>query len=378
MIPLSIPNLGPREKELVQGALEAGWVSTAGPEVNAFEEALAEYCGVRFAIATNSGTAALHLALKVGGVGKGDLVIANNLTFVASINPIYYLGAEAVLVDVGAGDWQMDLDLVEEFLEGETEERSGERLHKESGKRIGALLAVHVLGYPCDIHRMLALGDRYGIPVIEDAAEGMGSKLNGQHLGSFGQLSALSFNGNKVMTTGGGGAVLTNDQAHAEYVRNLANQAKRHPEEYLHDEIGYNYRMTNLAAAMGLAQLERLEGFMARKAEIWEHYRSAFHGIDLRFIDFPDGMRPNHWLVTVLNTKARMLEEVLHVNGIQSRKLWIPMHRLPPFMDCIYLSKEDHSHEIYEQSISLPCSTGISDEELEKVTSTVKSFFGAV
>lgn len=376
MIPLSIPNLGPREKELVQGALETGWVSTAGPEVKAFEEALADFCGVRYAIATNSGTAALHLALKVGGIVAEDLVLAPNLTFIASLNPIYYLGAEAILVDINPNTWQIDLDLVEEFLEQDTEERDGECIHKVSGRRIGGMLAVHVLGYPCDIQRMLALGEQYGVPVIEDAAEGMGVMLNDQHLGSFGKMGALSFNGNKVMTTGGGGAVLTNDPAHAEYTRNLANQAKRHYQEYLHDEIGFNYKMTNLAAAMGLAQLERLEGFLERKAEIWNYYRDAFAGMDIGFIEYPEGVRPNHWLVTIQHPAVRQLEEVLHVNDIQSRKLWIPMDRLPPFADCIYLNRKDHSHTVYEHSLSLPCSTGISDEELEKVCGVVKKVLG--
>ncbi len=376
MIPLSIPNLGPREKELVMAALDAGWVSTAGPEVKAFEEALAEYCGVRYAIATNSGTAALHLALKVGGIMAGDLVLAPNLTFVASINPIYYLGGEAVLVDVKRDTWQMDPELVEEFLANETEEREGQRVYRVSGKRIGGLLAVHVLGYPCDIQRLVALGEQYGVPVIEDAAEAMGSLLKGQHLGTFGKIAAVSFNGNKVMTTGGGGAVLTNDSADAEYARTLANQARRHYQEYLHDEIGYNYKMTNLAAAMGLAQLERLEGFVDRKAEIWQYYQEAFAGTDIGFIAYPEGVRPNHWLVTIQHPDVRRLEGVLEVNEIQARKLWIPMDRLPPYTDCHYLSREDHSHHIYEHSLSLPCSTGISEEELETVCGVVKSFFG--
>ena len=375
MIPLSIPNLGPSEQELVNQALAAGWVSTAGPEVTAFEEALASYCGVPFAIATNSGTSALHLALKVSGVGKGELVIAPNLTFVASINPIYYLGAEAILCDIKKDTWQIDLDLVEEFLEEQTESRENGRVHKASGKRIGALLAVHVLGYPCDIERLLSLGQRYDIPVVEDAAEGMGSFLGERHLGSFAPVSALSFNGNKVMTTGGGGAVVTRDPAIAEHAKTLANQAKRHYQEYLHDEIGFNYKMTNLAAALGLAQLQRLDDFIARKTEIWEFYQNALKGLDLGFITYLENARPNHWLVTLQSPAARMLEEVLQVQQIQTRKLWIPMDRLPPFGDCIYLSREDHCHEVYEHSLSIPCSTGISNEELDTVASAIRNFF---
>ena len=178
------------------------------------------------------------------------------------------------------------------------------------------------------------------------------------------------------MTTGGGGAVLTNDTALAEHARHLSNQAKRHYQEYLHDEIGYNYRMTNLAAALGLAQLERLEGFVGRKAEIMAFYQEAFADLNVRFIHPRDGVRPNHWLVTILNPAVRMLEEVLTVNGIQSRKLWIPMDRLPPFKDSTYLRKADYAYENYEQSLSLPCSTGITDEELKKVRDVVRSFMG--
>ncbi len=374
MIPLSTPNIGPREKELVLQAMDSGWVSTAGLDVRAFEDALEEYCGARFAVATNSGTAALHLALKVGGVSSGDLVLAPNLTFVASINPVYYLEAEVILVDVNSDTWQMDLDLVEEFLENETEKRSGQRVHRASGKRISGLLAVHILGYPCDIYRMMALGEQYGIPVIEDAAEGMGSMLNGQHLGTFGKIGALSFNGNKIMTTGGGGAVLTDDPAEAEYARTLASQARRHYQEYLHDEVGYNYKMTNLAAAVGLAQLERLEEFIDRKTKIWKYYQEAFAGMDIEFIAYPDEVRPNHWLITVQHPNVRRLESALEANDIQSRKLWIPMNRLPPFSDCLYLSQVDNSHHIYEHSLSLPCSTGIRDEELETVCLAVKNF----
>ncbi len=376
MIPLSVPNIGAKEKQMVQQALEAGWVSTAGPEVTAFEEALAKYCGVRFAIATNSGTAALHLALRLAGVGSGDLVIAPNLTFVASINPIYYLGAEAILCDVRPDTWQIDPDLVEAFLANETEVKAGERVHRDSGRRIGALMGVHVLGYPCDIEQLVSLGNRYGIPVVEDAAESMGSRLGDRQLGSFSGLSALSFNGNKIMTTGGGGAVLTNDPAVAEHARNLANQAKRHYQEYLHDEIGYNYKMTNLAAALGLGQLERLESFVQRKEEIWQFYRKAFADLEVGFVEYGKGVRPNHWLITLQTPEARMLEEVLTVNEIQSRKLWIPMDRLPPFIDCLYLQKEDISHQIYENSLSIPCSTGITEAELEKVVKVVRTFFG--
>lgn len=376
MIPLSTPNIGPRAKELVQQAMEDGWVSSSGPQVKAFEEAIADYCEVPYAIATNSGTAALHLAMQVNGIGPGDLVIAPNLTFVASLHPAYYLGAEAVLVDVNPFTWQMDPDLVEEFLIQDTEEREGQRYHKASGKRIAAILAVHVLGYACDVLHLEAMADTYGLALIEDAAEAMGARLDGQHLGTFGDAGVLSFNGNKIMTTGGGGALLLRKPADAEYARILSQQAKRHYQEYLHDEIGYNYRMTNLSAAMGLGQLEQMEAFQARKTEVWKHYKEALADVDVKFVSFGENVLPNHWLTTILHPDARMLEEVLAVQEIQTRKLWIPMDRLPHLQDCHYVNRHDHSQVIYDASLSLPCSTHITDAELETVTTAIRKFFG--
>jgi len=376
MIPLSTPNLGSRAKELVQKAMEEGWVSSAGPEVKAFEEAIADYCDVPYAIATNSGTAALHLALQLQGIGEDDLVIAPNLTFVASLHPIFYLGATPILIDANPLTWQMDPDLVEEFLVQETEERDGHRYHTASGKRVAALLPVHVLGYACDMERLCSLADTYGLALVEDAAEAMGARLDGQHLGTFGDAAALSFNGNKIMTTGGGGALLLRKPAEAEHARILSQQAKRHYQEYLHDEIGYNYRMTNLAAAMGLGQLEQMEAFHQRKMEIWSHYTEALADLEVKFVSFGEGVQPNHWLTTILHPEARMLEEVLAVQEIQTRKLWIPMDRLPHLQDCQYVHHHDHSQEVYEHSLSLPSSTHMTDADLETVTKAIRMFLG--
>lgn len=376
MIPLSIPNLGQAEQNKVNAALAAGWVSTAGPDIKQFEAAIAARCGVRFAVAMNSGTAALHLALRLSGVKSGDLVICPNITFVASINAVRYQGADPVLVDVRPDDWQMDCVLVEEFLQSQTEERAGLRVHIASGRTVRAILAVHVLGYPCDVQALADLAAQYGLALVEDAAEAMGSYLDGRHLGSFADLACLSFNGNKIMSSGGGGMLLTNDPRLAEHALHLSTQAKRHPDEYVHDELGFNYRMPNLAAALGMAQLGRLDSFVQRKKEIDAFYKEALASLeDLAFCQYREGAQPNHWMPTIRTSKARLLEEVLFIKGIQTRKLWLPMNRLPHFRECMYIQNENHSFQLYEDSLSLPCSTSITDAELETVALAIQDVF---
>jgi perosamine synthetase len=377
MIPLSIPNLSDAERDAVAETVSGGWVSSAGPDIKRFEEEVAKYCGVRFGVALSSGTAALHLALMVAGVEKGDLVLASNLTFVASVNAISYLGASPVLVDVDPATLQMDAGLVADFLENETDFREGKCYHRESGKRIAALLPVHVMGYSPDMERLNDLARERGIAVVEDAAEALGSRFGGRHAGSTGLLGTLSFNGNKILTTGGGGMVLTNDPHLADEVRHLSTQAKSFSAEYIHDRVGYNYRMPNLNAAMGIAQLGRLDGFLARKREIYAFYTEAFKGIpDIRQIQFDaDKGTSNHWLHTIFHPRARQLEEYLNMFDIQTRKLWVPMNRLPMYRGCRYLFADDHSHACYEQSLTLPSSSGITDAELAEVAEKVMGFF---
>lgn len=377
MIPLSVPNISALEKERVAAALESGWVSTAGPDVKAFEQALAAYTGAGDVVAVNSGTAALHLALKAIDVQEGDLVLVPNLTFTATLNAVKYLGAEPILVDIDPQTLQMDPNLVAAFLTEETAFRDGACYH-QSGARIRAILPVHILGYPADLDALAALARSRGILLVEDAAAAVGVRKHGRHLGTTGLLGTLSFNGNKVLTTGGGGAVLTHDSRLADRIRHLAGQAKSFPTEYIHDDIGYNYGMTNLAAAMGLAQLERLEGFLERKRAIHAFYKTALTGSDLRHFSPPqDGVTPNHWLETIFHPQARNLEIYLGEKGIQARKLWVPMNRLPMYIDARYLSKNDHSYQAYEESLCLPCSSGITDQELKSVAAAVNTFAAA-
>jgi len=377
MIPLSVPNISAAEQEKVAAALATNWISTAGPEIKAFENVLREVTGAPFVVATNSGTSALHLALLVHGIGPDHLVLAPNLTYIATLNPVFYTGAEPVLIDADPDSWQMSPALVASFFEERTLERDGRRVHRESGKEIGAILVTHVLGYAAEIAALKALGAQYGVPVIEDAAEAVGSTLNGQHLGTFGAAGVLSFNGNKIVSTGAGGALLLQNPAQAEHARSLASHAKRHRDEYVHDEVGYNYGLSNVHAALGLAQMERLGSFLERKRAVMAHYRAAFADLEgVAFISESPSLSANHWLATIRTPAARMLEEVLGVQGIQTRKLWVPMNRLPMFQEVEYWHGSDHSQSIYEESLSLPCSTGITDEDLQTVSDAVRSFWG--
>lgn len=372
MIPLSIPNLGEAEAEAVARVVRDGWVSTAGPQVAEFEARLADYCGARFAVATQSGTAALHLALLAAGVSPGNLVLVPSLTFVASANAVRYCGADPVLVDVSAETGTMDASILKDWLEKECERKEGKCVHRASGRIIPALLYVHTIGYRGNLDAALSLAEEWNLVLVEDAAAAMGSFHGWEHVGTTGRFGCLSFNGNKIMTTGGGGAILLDDPIKAEHLRHLATQARRHYAEYLHDETGYNYRMTNMAAALGLAQLDRMPEFLSQKREIHSFYQHSLRGVAEMFPISGDA--PNHWLTTILHPEARMLEDYLEVMGIEARKLWIPLSKLPMFSDCILISPHNNAMRLYEQSLCLPCSTGIPLEDLEFVADTVTSY----
>lgn len=375
MIPLSVPNMSALEQERVRAALVSGWVSTGGPMIPRFEAALAAYTGAGHVVALNSGSAALHLALRVAEVQPGDLVLVSNMTYTATVNAVHYVGAEPVLVDADPDTLLMDVSLVEDFLRDAAEFREGRSYLRGTGQRIAALVVVHVLGYAADLARLAALTRAHGIILIEDAAAAMGCRLHGQHLGTTGLLGILSFNGNKVLTTGGGGALLTHDPRLADRARHLALQAKSFPTEYIHDEVGYNYGMTNVAAAIGTAQLERLESFLARKREVHAFYAQRFAGTEFRhFSPAITGGAGNHWLEVLRHPRAWALGDALEAQGIQARKLWVPMNRLPMNVSCRYLSRADVSHAFYADSICVPCSSTITDAALETVAQAIEAF----
>ena len=266
MIPLSLPNLSGKEWQYVKECLDTGWISTAGSFVDRFEMEFAQYIGVESSVSVVNGTSALHVSLQLLGVKENDLVIMPNVTFVASANAISYLGASPLLIDIDENSWQMDLDLLESFLSTECNlDKTDEIVHKETGRKISALMIVHVQGNICDMDRLLAICNDYNLPVLEDAAEALGTMYKGQYAGTLGHIGCFSFNGNKIMSTGGGGMIVSHNSEQLKKAKHLTTTAKRDALTYFHDEIGYNYRMVNVLAALGVAQLEQLDAFIESK-----------------------------------------------------------------------------------------------------------------
>ena len=376
MIALSEPNLSGNEWKYIKECLDTNWVSSVGKFVEKFESAVAGYCACKYAIATSNGTAALHISLLLAGVLPGDLVIAPNITFVASINSIKYLQADPVLIDVTPDGWQMDLHLLEKFLAKECSVQKGVCIHGSSNRVVRAIMPVHVLGNICDLDVLLQLADQYKLAVVEDATEALGSLYKSKQAGTFGLFGCLSFNGNKIITTGGGGMIITNNEALAKKAKHLTTQAKADPNEYYHDEVGYNYRLVNILAAMGVAQMEQLPSFIARKKQVTHFYNQRLKkipGIQPQAI--PASVDSNHWLYTIRVPKQPVLRKFLRNNQVDARPFWVPMNRLPAFKNDIYFTAADTSSSVYNECLSLPCSTHITDGELEKVASLVADFY---
>ncbi len=376
MLLLSGPNIAGNEWKYVKECLDTGWVSSVGSYVTQFENMVAEYSGCKYGVATSSGTTALHIALLLAGVKRDDYVIAPNITFIASINSIKYTGADPILIDVEPKGWQMDLDLLEEFLENETDERDGELFCVRDGRTIRCIMPVHVLGNTCDIDRLMEIASRYHLKVIEDATESLGTSYKGKHPGSFGEMGCFSFNGNKIITTGGGGVIVTNDEQLAKKAKHLTTQAKSDSFEYIHDEVGYNYRLVNVLAAMGVAQMELLPSFVKRKKEIDNFYRKALTGVgDISFQEISADVDANCWLFTFMTEKQKEVLKVLNDNQMQSRPFWVPMNQLRMFKDDIFYTKNDRSDYIYRRCLSIPCSTNIKDAEMDAVVEKIKSVY---
>jgi perosamine synthetase len=376
MLLLSGPNMGGNELKYVTECIETGWVSSVGSYVDQFEKMSAEFAGTKYAVATSSGTTALHTCLILAGVGQNDMVIAPNITFIATLNSIKYTGASPILIDTDIANWQMDLNLLEDFLKNETEQKENICFHKATGKRIPIIMPVHVLGNICDMDRLLSIAKQHNLVVIEDSTEALGSYYKGKHAGGFGLMGTFSYNGNKIITTGGGGMIVTNDEAIAKKAKHLTTQAKCDPFEYKHDEIGYNYRLVNTAAAMGVAQMEQLPKFLERKKEIISFYKKELEGVgDIKFQEVSEDVNPNWWLPTIFTAKQKEVLKVLNDSKMQSRPFWVPMNQLPMFNKDIYVNKNDMSDFVYKHCLSIPCSTNITNGELQAVADKIKSVF---
>jgi perosamine synthetase len=374
---LSAPNIAGNEWKYVKDCLDTGWVSSVGSYVDSFEKKLAEFTGAKYAVATSSGTTALHISLILSGVKQGDYVIVPNITFVASLNSIAYTGAEPILMDVNVGDWQMDLDLLDQYLSENTfRDDNGLCLHKTDRRVIRAIMPVHVLGNMCDIDKLIEIALRHGITVVEDSTESLGSYYKGKHSGTFGQFGCISFNGNKIITCGGGGMILTDNEDLAKKAKHITTQAKSDPFEYFHDEIGYNYRLVNVLAAIGVAQMEQLPSFLKRKEQVASFYQQNLSGIgDISFQSVSKDSKVNNWLFTIKSKEQKKLLKELNAAKLQSRPFWVPMNQLPMFSTAKFITKDNVSTELYNTCLSIPCSTSISDQELLQVTDLIKSVF---
>jgi perosamine synthetase len=376
MLLLSGPNIAGNEWKYVKECLDTGWVSSVGAFVTQFENMVAEFAGCKYGVATSNGTAALQIALQLAGVQRNDYVIVPNVTFIASINSIKYTGADPILMDVDTATWQMDLDLLEGFLNNETAENNGNLVYKKDGRIIRCIMPVHVLGNICDMDRLVKLTSQYKLKMVEDSTESLGSYYKGKHTGGFGLMGCFSFNGNKIITTGGGGVIVTNDEELAKKAKHLTTQAKSDPFEYVHDEIGYNFRLVNVLAAMGVAQMELLPSFIKRKKEIDALYKKELEGVgDIRFQKVEKDVDPNCWLFTIMTEKQKEVLKVLNDNKMQSRPFWVPMNKLKMFKDDVYYNNNDKSDYIYQRCLSIPCSTYIKDEEVKAVAEKIRSVY---
>lgn len=376
MILLSGPNISGNEWKYVKDCLDTQWVSSVGSYVNKFEQMVAEFAGCKFGVAASNGTSALHISLELLGVKRNDYVIVPNVTFVASLNSIKYTKADPILMDIDPETWQMNLNLLEEFLEKDTYIKGNYLFLKKNNRRIPAIMPVHVLGNMCDMDKLTGIAQKYKLQVVEDATEALGSYYKNKHAGSFGILGCFSFNGNKIITTGGGGVIVTNDENLAKRAKHLTTQAKCDPFEYIHDQIGYNYRLVNVLAAMGVAQMEQLPDFIKRKHEIDAFYKNTLSGTgDISFQKVVPEVNPNYWLFTFKTKKQKELLKILNEKNMQSRPFWVPMNQLKMFKKSLYINRADVSDEVYSSCLSIPCSTNITDHELESITDTIKSCF---
>ncbi|AQY49934.1 putative aminotransferase [Listeria weihenstephanensis FSL R9-0317] len=364
-IPLAIPHMSGNEQKYIQQAFDTNWIAPLGPNVDQFEANLATYSGAKDVAATSSGTSAIHLALTLLNVQAGDTVFCSTFTFIASINPALYIGATPVFIDSETDTWGMSPVALGRALE---DAATKNKLPK-------AIIVVHLYGQSCKMDEIMELANRYGVPVVEDAAESLGSTYKGRQLGTIGAFGIYSFNGNKIITTSGGGALLSNDATQIEKARYLGSQAKEVAPYYSHSEVGFNYRLSNILAGIGIAQLDVLEERIAKKRAIYDAYKAAFENHSgITFLSELEGTFNNRWLTTVLLEKMSPEDvmEKLAAKGIESRRLWKPMHTQPLFETATYYSEETSNADIlFEKGLCLPSGTQLTEGQLDYVCKTL-------
>lgn len=379
-IPLSEPSLDGNELAYLTECVETNWLSSSGPFVERFEAQLADYVfpdGGGHGVAIVNGTAALHMALKAAGVGAGDEVLVSSLSFIAPANAIVHAGAVPVFVDCEPDTWQMDTRLAVDFLRNGCLPRDGGLYNRDSGRRIGALLPVHILGHPVDMDPLVEAAREFGLPVIEDATESLGSGYRGRVVGSLGDIACFSFNGNKLVTSGGGGMIVTRNPDWAGHARHLSTQARSDAQEYIHDRVGYNYRLTNLQAAVGVAQMERMPEKKLAKARIAARYREMAENLGgITFMPTADWADNVFWLSSIridageFGLESRELLAFLAEKGIETRPLWQPLHRSPAYAGCLRLGGAE-ADALYGESLSLPSSPGLADSDQDYVIEAI-------
>lgn len=375
-IPLMVPKIRGREWEYVKECLDTEWVSSVGPFVDRFEKEFAQYVGAKYAVACASGTAALHVSLQLVGVKAGEEVLVPTLTFISSVNAIKYVNADPVFFDSDEF-YNIDPAQLRKFLSTETEKRQGALYNQKSGRRIAALLPVHIFGNAFD-PEIFEIAAEFSLPVVEDAAEALGTKYtsgtySGRHAGTVGQIGCSSFNGNKIITTGGGGMIITNDEALAKKAKYLTQQAKDDEIRFVHHEVGYNYRMTNVQAAIGVGQLETIEACVQRKREVFDMYREGLSSVPgLTIVDAPAYARNNFWMfglkvnAGVYGESREELMQRLGKSKIQSRPVWLPNHMQRPFAanQCLDVG---HATRLWELTLNIPNSVGITNAAVQRV-----------
>ncbi|MEI7832418.1 MAG: LegC family aminotransferase [bacterium] len=380
-IALAEPVMTGNELAYIQECLETNWVSSAGPFVDRFEHMVADYVGVRYAVAMVNGTSALHIALLVAGVEPDDEVLVSTLTFIAPANAIRYANAWPVFIDCEPDYWQMDPARVAHFLEQECTWDGDVVRNRRTGRRVKALLPVHILGHPCAMDALGALAKRFNLAIIEDATESLGARYEGRMTGHLGDAACFSFNGNKIITTGGGGMFVTDDEVWARRARYLSTQAKDDPVEYIHHAVGYNYRLTNIQAAMGCAQMEQLDRYVAAKRRIAAEYTFGFTDVPgITCMQAAPWAESTYWLFTVLVDPAitgidrRVLLERLAGDGIQTRPLWQCLHQSPAYHPA-QASLNGTAERLQAMGLSLPCSVNLPTAQVQYVVARIKYHF---
>ena len=381
-IPLCIPHISKKDRKYVKKCLKTGWVSSVGSYVDQFEQMIADYAGAKYGIATTSGTAALHVALQVAGVSHDDEVIVSDLTFIAPANAVRYCGAWPVFIDAEPQYWQMDPQRVQDFLKTGCTWSNGALTNKTTGRRVRAIMPVHILGHPVDMDPILELARKYELAVVEDATESLGATYKAQKVGHLGDIACFSFNGNKLITTGGGGMIVTDNAEWAERAKYLTTQAKDDEVEYVHESIGYNYRLTNVQAALGCAQLEQIPEFIEKKRSIASRYEAAFGSVGgLTPMPHASWAEAVFWLYTVLvdedeyGEDSRSLMHRLAQHEIQARPLWQPLHRSPAHSGAQAIGGEV-ADRLNRMALSLPSSVGLEPDKLQSVVETISARHG--